>query len=273
MASHLSHFQGNTCPVPEIILCSESPIIQLWVANSNLSCFFWTLYVILLVCAVKTTHLLFLIYLLCLTNDFIFLSHNPTEAQIIKDVYVLVTTATTKCFWKLWASWNTHSGSAAMLNAFPKTFCTVFLEKWRNISNITTALQQGKNTLLQEQMLGDHSVSLWQFKWPTERLYKQDGKCPVNISVINAHRVLHTVGAAKRDVPLLGMWGWAICWPPTTTWEAGTGTNRGAGNTRTACTTVWHSCWTISEWAERPQRNTAQLWIFWCNGEYDGYIP
>lgn len=45
--SHFSHLQGNTCPVPEIILCSESPTIQLWVANSNLSCFFWTLYVTL----------------------------------------------------------------------------------------------------------------------------------------------------------------------------------------------------------------------------------
>lgn len=86
-------------------------------------------------------------------------------------------------------------------------------------------------------MLGDHSVSLWWFKWPTERLYKQDGNCPANISVINAHCALHTVGAAKRNVPLLGMRGWAICWPPTATWGAGTETSRGAGSTRTACTT------------------------------------
>lgn len=44
-------------------------------------------------------------------------------------------------------------------------------------------------------------------------LYEQDGNCPANISVTKAHSVFHTVWAAKRDVPLLGTWGWAICWP------------------------------------------------------------
>lgn len=112
-------------------------------------------------------------------------------------------------------------------------------------------------------MLGDHSVSLWPFKRPTERLYKQGGNCPANISVVNAHCVLHTVWAA-RDVPLLGMWGQDACWPPRATWEAGTGTSRGAGSTRTACTTGWHSCWTMPEWAVWPQRNTVHLCIFWC---------
>lgn len=47
--------------------------------------------------------------------------------------------------------------------------------------------------LLKEEMLDDHGVSLWQFKRPIERMYEQAGSYPANISIINAHCVLHAV--------------------------------------------------------------------------------
>lgn len=151
-------------------------------------------------------------------------------------------------------------------------YCHI-LGKWRNISNITTALQQGKNMFLKVQMLGDHSVSLWPFKWPTERLYNQDASSPANISVTNAHHVLRAVWAAKRGVPLLGTWGWAICWLPAATWGAGTAT-RGAGSARTACTTESSIAARLCQnGCVTSEKHSAVMNLLMCRGEYDGYMP
>lgn len=60
--------------------------------------------------------------------------------------------------------------------------------------------------LLKEQMLDDHSVSLWQLKWPIERLYEQTGNYLANISVINALCILHT----ERPRETCNCWGWGM---------------------------------------------------------------
>lgn len=73
------------------------------------------------------------------------------------------------------------------------------------MSNIITVLQQGKNMLLKEQMLGDHSVSLWQFKWPmkgcTNRL-----EASRQTSLLSTHTVLTTLFGRPRET--------RNCWGP-----------------------------------------------------------